>query len=128
MPRHQSLGYSYAAKSSMLRGRGFLGFLVSKFLGFKVYWFLGYKVSKFQRFNDPILPKHHVIFFDRYRSHIQDFQDFIRRIVGIFRRPPFRTFASFWISKKSRFANNIFQMFQGVFLILFRYPGVPKDK
>ena len=30
----------------MLRGKGFLGFLVSKFLGFKVVWLLGYDVSK----------------------------------------------------------------------------------
>ena len=65
----------------ILRGRGFLGFLVSwflavlvswfhsflvswfqsflvsKFLGFLVSKFLGIKAAKFQSFNDPILPK-----------------------------------------------------------------------
>ena len=33
----------------MLRGRGFLCFLVSKFLSFNVVWILGFRVSEIQK-------------------------------------------------------------------------------
>ena len=55
----------------------FLAVLVSWFLGF---WFIGFVVSKFQRFVKLSL---HV--FDKYWSHIQEFQEFIRRISITFR-------------------------------------------
>ena len=70
----------------------FLGFwlqviLVSEFL---VSWFQRFKtsfnVSERYLFHITKLQFH---FFDRYRSHIQDFQAFIRRLFGIFRRPSF---------------------------------------
>ena len=66
------------------------GFLV---LGFKDYWFLGFKVSKlqwlkilecFQNILVPFYQKNHVMFCGRCWSHIQDFQDCIRRIFGMF--------------------------------------------
>ena len=79
---------------------GFLGFLVSwflellvsKFLGSKVSWFqsfLGFLVSKSQSFNDPTLPSFHFIVSGRDRSHIEDFQEFIRRIFEMCRAPSF---------------------------------------
>ena len=43
------------------------------------------------------------MFFDWYWSHIQDFQDFIQRIVGMFRRPSVRKLTKFGISKIVRF-------------------------
>ena len=43
----------------------FLGLLVPKIIGFKVSELLGFKVLKFQRLNDPILPKTHIILFGR---------------------------------------------------------------
>ena len=75
----------------------FLGFLVSGFLSSLVSWFLGFDfclvskclgflVSEFQRFqcfNDPILPQLHFMLSGGYWSHIQDFQELIRRSVGI---------------------------------------------
>ena len=66
-----------------------LGFLVSKFPGVKVSWFQNSEVWNFQSFNDSILPNFHFMFSGRYWSRIQDFQEFIRRIVGIFRHPSF---------------------------------------
>ena len=61
----------------MLRGRGaFLSlkiesFKVSQLLGVLVSWlldskFLGFKVSRFQSFNDPIIPTFHFMFSGRY--------------------------------------------------------------
>ena len=92
---------------SKLFGLLFQRFLVFSFLGcktcFKVSWFLGFKISKFQRFNDPILPNSHFMSFDRHRSHIQDFQDCIRRIFVIFRRPSVPTFSKLPISNILRF-------------------------
>ena len=44
----------------------FQSFLVSKLIVFKVSWSLGFRISKFQRFNDPILPNFHFMLFDRY--------------------------------------------------------------
>ena len=82
------------------------GFLASCFQSFLVSKFLGIKVSKFQRFNDPILPKSHFMFSSIYWSHIQDFQDFIRRVVGIIRRPSFAKCSSFSIFRTLRFAKN----------------------
>ena len=41
-------------------------FLVDWFQSFLVSKFLGFKISKLQRFNDPILPNCHSMFFDRY--------------------------------------------------------------
>ena len=65
----------------------FLGFLVSWFLGFRGSWFLGFKIQKsFNVSKDilSILPNVHFMFFDRYWSHIQHLQDFIKRIFIIF--------------------------------------------
>ena len=103
----ESLTWTSSSVSWFL-GHGFLGFLISWsigllvclfvfwggswFVGFLICWLLGFKVSWFQSFkiNDPKLPEFHFMFFDRAWSHIQDFQYFIRRIVGIYRRhPPF---------------------------------------
>ena len=59
--------------------------------------------------------------FDRYRSHIQDFQELIRGIVGTFGTHLFHSFQKnafhFHISKNSMFENDV-----GPFLELF---GVP---
>ena len=65
-----------------------LGFKDSCFLGFLVSWFESFLVSWFQSFKE--LPNVHFMFSGRYWSHIQDFQDFIWRIVGICWCPPFR--------------------------------------
>ena len=92
----------------------FLGFLVSNLLGFLVSWFqsflvswiLGFLVSKFLGLLVPTcqsskdLPDAHSIFSRRYWSHIQDLQDFIRRIFGIVRRPSFPIFSN--VSKSKR--------------------------
>ena len=77
----------------------FQSFLASKFLGFLVSKFLGFEISQLQRFNDPILPNCPFMSFDSYCSHIQDFQDASRRIVGIVRRLSFLTLSICSISK-----------------------------
>ena len=56
----------------MLRGKGFLGFLVSKFQRFTK--------SPFHFFEEDI---------DSHIQDFQDFQDFIKRIGGICQRPSF---------------------------------------
>ena len=75
------------------------GFTVSWHIGFKVVWFLAFEISKFQRFTDPIFSTFHFMVFNRYWSHIKDFEDVSRRIVGMFRLPSFPTCSKFWISK-----------------------------
>ena len=68
----------------------FVGLLVSKFLGFKISWFPGFETSKIQRFNDPILPDFHVVFFIHVDFTSTIFKILlIGRFVGICRRPPF---------------------------------------
>ena len=94
----------------------FLGLLVSWFLdfwflGFRGSWLFGLLVSKFLSFKDstnlessetilPALLSSHFMFFDRYCSHIQDFQEFIRQIFIIVRRPSFPNFSKLWIFQK----------------------------
>ena len=108
--RRRSSGWSGAGVGvGMLRGAGdsltwktFLvsWCLVSCFKKVLVYWFvvswfqsllvskkdwlLGFEISKFQRFNDPMLPISHFMFFDRYWFCIKEFQDFIRQFAGFF--------------------------------------------
>ena len=88
-------------------------FLVFWFLGF---WFRGFTRSfMFSKNICYILPNFHFMFFDRYYSHIQYFQDFIKRIVGFCRRPPFRTLSNFRIPNFFRFTKILlFKMFWGV--------------
>ena len=83
---------------------------VNKLQIFLVSGFLGFKVSKIQRFKepktfniclediDPILPNLHFMFSGIFLSHIQDFGELVRRIVGNCRHPPFPTFFDFQFS------------------------------
>ena len=66
----------------------FYGFMVWWFCGCVVLWFYGFMVLWFRGFKN--FPNYDFMFFDRYWSHIQDFRDSIRRIVGFCRRPSFR--------------------------------------
>ena len=76
-----------------------------------------------------ILPICHFMFFDRYWSHIQDLQDFNRRIVGVFRRPSFRKFVKILEFHNSEiYKNSTSPKWFCIFLILLRYPGVPKNR
>ena len=94
----------------MLRGAedsltgDFLGFLV---YGLLVSWFWIFLASKFQGFKD--LSSFHFMLFERYWSHIQDFQEFIRRCVGMIWRPPFLTSTQISISNILRFINIVVQ-------------------
>ena len=100
--------------------RGFMvcGFVVLWLSGFMVYGFMLSKISNF-----------HFMFSGRYRSHIQDFQDFIRRSVGICRRPSFRKLSNKWSSKSLIFIKRmLLRMFQGCFLILLSILLSPKIK
>ena len=71
----------------------FLGFKVFGFLVFRfqISWFLGFEESKnpsrYLKEKLTILPNVHIMCFDRYWPHIQDFQEFIGRFFIIFRRP-----------------------------------------
>ena len=118
---------------------GFPSIKIKKFQSVAVSWFLGFKVSKFQRLRnieyflediDPILPTCHCMFSGRYRSHVQDFGEFIRRIDGICRCPTFRK-----LSQQKR----IFEIVRfpkiiclanalGSSLNYSECPGVSKDK
>ena len=124
--------YLKMKKVSWLFGVWLFGFKDSWFLGFLVSWFQSFLVSWFQRFNIPsMLLKDITTFpchvFDRHWSHIQDFQDF-RRILIIFGASLFKT-CNIWVSNISKFrTHNIFERLGDVFLILFRCPGVSKDK
>ena len=71
----------------------FFGFLVSWFQTLLVSGFLGSNILR-----NPLMllkdiwstsPNVHFMVFERYWSHIQDFQDFFRRIFIICRRPSF---------------------------------------
>ncbi len=104
-------------------GFKFHGYLASKLLGFKVSWFQSFLVSKFED-----LPNFHFMFSGRYWSHIQDFQEFVRRIVGICRSPSFPTFSKCSISKSLTFIKIRFPWRTCFFLDFQKYPGVSKDK
>ena len=71
---------------------GFQDFKVSWYLGLLVSKFLGFRVSWFQNFKD--LPHFHFLFSGRYSmtSHIQDFQQSLRRNFMIRRAPSFPFF------------------------------------
>ena len=97
----------------------FLGFLVSWFLGFLVSWFLvswfllflvswfrSFLVPWFQRFKG--LPNCHFMFSGRYWSHIQDYQDFIRRVDGSSRHLSFHIFKMSDFHKKLIFLKTLF--------------------
>ena len=113
------------------------------FLGFEIPWFFiskfqSFLVSKFQSFKTlihvslkdigTILPNFHCMCSGRCWPHIQDLQEFIRRIVWIFGPRLFQYFRHFLISPFRDSQNNIFQ--NGVWVCLndFRYPCVSKDK
>ena len=81
-------------------GRGVAGIALNKKHSLLVSWF---QRSKFHRFKnieyvlenvDPIWPNSHFMFSGRYWSHIQDFEEFVRRIIGIFRHLSLRTFST----------------------------------
>ena len=96
---------------------------------FFVSWFQSFLVSNSQSFNEPILPKCHFMVFGEYWSHIQDSQEFIRRIVGMFRHPSFPNISKCSIAvfrdfQKSYFRNTI----RDLFLDYLECPGVSKDK
>ena len=66
------------------------------------------------------IPKTYLTFSGRYWPHIQDFQDFIRRIGGICRRPSLRHFQSFGFSFfEIRNKHDFRKMSQRGFLIRF---------
>ena len=74
----------------------FPGFLVSWFRSFLDSWLQSFKVSKLLRFENiycvlgnihSILPNFEFMFVDRHWSHIQNFEEFIKRILGIDRSP-----------------------------------------
>ena len=69
----------------------------------------GFLVSKFQRFNDPILPNVHCMLFYIYWTHIQHFRDLIRPIVGICRRPFFPMCSFYGMHGFVIFRNNSFR-------------------
>ena len=109
-------GIPLLEKASWFRGFLVFGFLVSwfqsvlvswslfvsKILGFVVSKILGFLVSDFKD-----LPNFHFMFPGRYWSHIQDFRDLIKRIVGFVRRPSLRKLSTFGISKFLRFTKII---------------------
>ena len=70
------------------------------FPSMKIKTFQSSQASKFhlQNFED-----NHVMFFDRYWSHIQDFQELIRRILMMFRSLSFPKFSICWSSEILRF-------------------------
>ena len=130
MVRKVYVGFPYL-KSLLVSWFLGLCFLVSWFLGFQVSWFLGFLVSNFQGFKDSTIPYYQIsisCFFERYWSHLQDFQDSITRIVGICRRQSFSNFPSCWISKRNKSMECFFSKRFRIFLDLLRYPGVSNDK
>ena len=92
-------------------------------------WFYSFRVSWFKK-----SPNVNFIFSGSYWSHIQDFQDFIKRIVGFVRRPSFPKLTNLWVSENWRFAKITcfgngrifsFWFFRRPFL---KCPGVSKDE
>ena len=81
-------------------GFSFLGCLVSEFLDFSnsfiSVWYIG-----------TILPIFHFTFFDRYWSHIHDFQNKTRWIFTIVRRTSFQKLPNCWSSDNLIFPNII---------------------
>ena len=91
------------------------GLMVCWFWGFMVLWCRGFMVLWFQKITK--LPFH---VSGRYRSHIQDFQDFTERIFIIIRCPPFRKLSTCLIPEILRFIKLIcFKSVPGMFLDLF---------
>ena len=92
----------------------FFGLLVSRFLGFLVSEVLGFLVSKIQKtarclkYIRAIWPKFHFMFLDRYWSHIQDAQEFIKRRFSVFLYASFSTYRNMSIFKIVRFLQTIF--------------------
>ena len=85
-------------------------------LAWKVSWFLGFKDLPNFHFMSTgrfcsISPNFHSMFFGRYWSHIQDIQEFIRRIFGLFRCPSFRIkyfrFTKLWVLQAYGFFRNV---------------------
>ena len=94
----------------------FLGFNLCWFLGFTMSWFLGFEMQSFEDSMIPYYPKFH-------------FQDFIRWIVGIVRRPSFPKLSKFRMSETLKFMKRIcFENDLGFSLDYLRYPGVSKDR
>ena len=142
------VGMLMGARDSLTsRWKRFLGFwfcfsvswfLSSWFQGFVISWFQSFLVSCFQRFKKTFnvferylahitkLPFH---VFDWYWSHIQDMQDFLKRIVGSCRCPSFRKMLTHEFPFFCEICgNNKFKNDPGIFLIFVRCPGVSKDK
>ena len=114
---------------------GVLGFLA---VGFLVSWFQSCLVSrlfgysKIRRFKDSkihfmylkdigsILSNYHFLFSGRYWSHIQDFQEFIRRISMAVRCPSFPKITKSRVSNNCYLQSNIFPnalFFLGLFKV-----------
>ena len=96
---------------------GFYGFIiiVLQFHGFMVLWLQKIPIS-------------HFVFSGRYCSHIQDVQDFLRRIFGICGARLFETCLNLWSRKAEIYKSIFFRTLPGIFLIFFGCPGVSKDK
>ena len=112
-------GWSGIQKVSWLLGFWFLGFKDSWFLGCRVSWFLGFKDSKIlQRYLKIFGPYYQfsISYFDRYWSHIQDFQDFIKRIVQIFGARLFEHGQTFGVPNFKIYRNTIFKKCVGICL------------
>ena len=75
----------------------FESFLVSKNLGFEMFWF--------QSFED--LPNFQFMISGRYWSHVQDFQNCLRRISMICRCRPLQICVNFGIPQFREFEHNI---------------------
>ena len=74
----------------MLRGRRFIGFLVSWFQSFLVSWFFGFLASWSQSIKE--LPNVNFMSSGRYWSRIQELQEVVNRIFMIGRCPLFQHF------------------------------------
>ena len=57
----------------------------------------------------PRWPNFYFMFSGRYWSHIQDFQESIRRISIIFRRQAFPTIAKYWMSEHAELRKHVFK-------------------
>ena len=73
--------------------------------GFMALWFYGLMALCFLGFKN--LSNFHFMFSGRYWSHIEDFQDFVRRIFIMFRRPSFAKLSKGGFLKIARFINTL---------------------
>ena len=134
----------------MLRGRGFLGFLVSWFLGSLVSWllvpwfsgswflgflvskFLGLLVSKFQSSKDSMIPYYQTsisCFLENIDPISKIFKQYLDGYSCFFGHPSFPIFFNRFDFHFLRFVDNdCCENYSLFFLAYLTYPGVSKDK